>query len=203
MTPAEVGALRRAYASAARILEFGAGGSTFVAAAQLPRTLERLISVESDPQWAARANLTARLAAPALFPRFRGHEMRLVDVGAAPDAWGYPSAQATADEKARYPFQLLNGADADVGAVDVVLVDGRFRVACALAFALREPPLAPAARLVVHDYVDRPYYSDVIAPFFDEEERADTLVVLRRRALAAPERARARELYEEYKTQPR
>lgn len=60
--------------------------------------------------------------------------------------------------------------------VDVALVDGRFRVACALR-ALRH--VVPGAGVVaVHDWTERPAYGDALAPFFEVVEVADRLAVL-------------------------
>lgn len=60
--------------------------------------------------------------------------------------------------------------------VDVALVDGRFRVACALR-ALRH--VVPGAGVVaVHDWTERPAYGDALAPFYNVVEIADRLAVL-------------------------
>ena len=56
---------------------------------------------------------------------------------------------------------------------DVVLVDGRFRVAWALA-AFRH--LAPGGKLLVHDF-ERPEYH-VLLRFYDMVQKVDTLALL-------------------------
>ena len=58
---------------------------------------------------------------------------------------------------------------------DVILIDGRFRVACALVAALQ----TSAPNLWIHDYPDRPYYH-VLERFLKVEERAESLVRLGR-----------------------
>ena len=66
------------------------------------------------------------------------------------------------------------------GSFDVVLVDGRFRTACALK-SLQHA--TPATRVLVHDFAPyRPYHA--ILDWYDLVEAADTLVVLRPRRVA-------------------
>ena len=61
------------------------------------------------------------------------------------------------------------------GPVDLVLVDGRFRVACALAGLSR---LDPDAVLLVHDFWDRASYRAPLLRHFDMLGSAGTLVLL-------------------------
>ena len=67
----------------------------------------------------------------------------------------------------------------DAGALDFVLVDGRFRVACALQLLLRAREKTP--RILVHDFAQREYYA-VLLEFFDVVEQAETAVILDRKA---------------------
>ena len=59
-----------------------------------------------------------------------------------------------------------------------MLVDGRFRVACALQLLLRSRKKTP--RILVHDFTPREYYH-VLLKFFDVIEQADTAVILERK----------------------
>ena len=61
------------------------------------------------------------------------------------------------------------------GAVDLVLVDGRFRVACALAGV---PRLGADAVLLVHDFWQRASYQPPVLRHFDLLGSAGTLVLL-------------------------
>jgi hypothetical protein len=67
-----------------------------------------------------------------------------------------------------------------VGAInatqDVVLVDGRWRVACALSAF---PFVADAGRLMVHDFHRRQYHS--LLKFYAMETERDRLAVLKKR----------------------
>ena len=78
----------------------------------------------------------------------------------------------------------MNGLGIAPGSLDVVLVDGRARVACALT-AL--PLLSAQGVVVIHDFTWRPYYNAVLEAF-ERVQTVGTLVVLRPRpaARAAP-----------------
>jgi hypothetical protein len=184
----EVSLLIRAYASAKKVFEFGSGGSTRVAAS-LP-DLKLLVSVESDPSWASSSDLTTRNVSFV-------HEMRLIDLDARPGDFGNPGKGASKVNMEKYSSQLLNHADSDF---DVVLVDGRFRVACALSFIIKELPAS--SRLVIHDFFDRPHYQ-LVTKYFTEIERAGTSVVFRNRLLNDIEKREVKGLFEQYKSDPR
>ena len=62
-------------------------------------------------------------------------------------------------------------------APDLILVDGRFRVAAALESL---PRMRSDAKLVVHDFWNCEQYQ-VILPFFECVDRTDTLAVFRRK----------------------
>ena len=74
----------------------------------------------------------------------------------------------------RWPAYWRDPWDA-AGEVDLVLVDGRFRVACALAGL---PRLAADARLLVHDFWPRPAYRAPLLRHFEVAGSAGTLVML-------------------------
>jgi hypothetical protein len=58
---------------------------------------------------------------------------------------------------------------------DLVLVDGRFRVACVLQALLT----VPTARILVHDFWQRPAYH-IVLQYTTVLDRADTMVLLQR-----------------------
>jgi len=164
MTAAEQALLRAAAAGAGRMLEFGCGGSTALLLAASPG---RLLSVDSDAAWLARVareNPTERLVQ---------HHADLGPCG----QWGWP-LQAPAPPVAwRYwgaPWVAMPQAD-------FVLVDGRYRIACALAAHGR---LAPGGHLAVHDFWPRPAYGEALAGFFEVVGSAGTLALLRPRPAA-------------------
>jgi hypothetical protein len=146
MPEAEAAALRAAYEDADCILEYGAGGST-VLAAELGR---RVFTVESDADWVARLERWFAVHVPA-------GEVALhhADIGPTRD-WGHPVDEAAVK---RWPSYALSVWDrADFGHPDVVLVDGRFRVACLLATAFR---IRRPVTVLFDDYGRRKHYHAV------------------------------------------
>lgn len=149
MPRAEQARLREAYAGARVILEYGAGGSTVMAAEMAGKTVT---SVESDRDWAAM--MTGWFAQN---PPAEGSRVDVVwaDVGPT-KPWGYPADIRQFPAFPGYPLGVWTAGR--MQAPDVVLVDGRFRVGCALATALMtEKPVA----LFFDDYGDREPYHEI------------------------------------------
>jgi hypothetical protein len=140
----EAGVLRRACQEARVILEYGAGGST-VLAAGLPDKL--IFSVESDRDWAVATQLyldTAGLPSPAiLFP---------VDIGPT-GAWGRPLDDRAWRTFSDYPLAIWDAPF--FRHPDLILIDGRFRTACLATACLR---ITRAVTVLFDDYVSRPQY---------------------------------------------
>ncbi|HMS97078.1 MAG TPA: glycosyltransferase family 2 protein, partial [Tabrizicola sp.] len=114
--------VRRIYAQASVILEYGSGGSTMLGA-NLGKTI---VSVESDKAWAER--LAAELAP---FPDAAVHH---VDIGPT-EKWGMPSRPRLHGRFHRYALSVWDLPG--LGDPDLVLIDGRFRAACLAAVLLR------------------------------------------------------------------
>ena len=146
---AEAAALRIAYAEASVILEYGSGGSTALAAEMPGKTV---FAVESDRAWAEgmRSWFTAN-------PPAKGTEVHVIwtDIGPTKE-WGHPKDDGGWRQWPRYPLGIWR--DKAFRQPDVVLVDGRFRIGCALAAAfLTKAPLT----MLFDDYADRPRYARV------------------------------------------
>jgi len=152
--PAEEAAwIREAYDAADTILEYGSGGSTCLAAEMPGKTI---FSVESDPDWAE--SMTAHLATHPPASTVRIHH---VDIGPT-GPWGYPRDDSHWSRFHRYPLSVWDREDFQHP--DVVLVDGRFRVACLLAVLFRA---SRPVSVYFDDYADRQSYHAVermIAP---------------------------------------
>jgi len=150
MTQAEQALLRAAAAGAPRAMEFGCGGST---ALLLDAGVEALLSVDSDAAWLGR--VAGQHTAAMAQGRLRQWHAQIGPVG----EWGWPLRPPG-------PLEgwLYWGAPwSDMAQVDVVLVDGRFRIACALAAHGR---LAAEGVLAIHDFWPRRAYQDALKPFF-------------------------------------
>lgn len=142
----EAACLRRHYADARVILEYGAGGSTLLGAS-LPGKL--VLSVESDRAWAIRLQKEideADLPSPAV--------VWYSDIGRT-GAWGRPLDDSAWPRFHRYPLGIWD--QEFFRHPDLVLVDGRFRCACFAGVCLR---ITRPVRLLFDDYVERaPYHA--------------------------------------------
>jgi hypothetical protein len=146
-------------------LEYGSGGST-VYASTVAKT-KVIISVESDPTWVDKIRKS-----------LSGSESNLVldhcDVGEV-GAWGTPTSKAKAEQFWKYPTTPWRAAAMHGHVPDLVLIDGRFRVACFLYSLLSAKP---GTTLLFDDYFDRPNYS-VVEEFCEFVDRRGRMAVFR------------------------
>jgi hypothetical protein len=186
MSRAETALLRAFVEGKPQFVEYGCGGST-VLGISLAR---RVISVDGDQTWIERLS-----AQPAIAEALGTGNLRLLHVDIGPvGEWSRPLDRSTAPRWPAYwgaPWRLLQAegrlpprpgalrgllglARTPAGGECVVLVDGRFRVACALEAARW---IGPADIVLVHDFWPRkPYH--VILEYFVPIARAGTLVAL-------------------------
>jgi len=157
----------RTLAKATHYMEFGSGGSTLLAV-RSPAKL--ILSVESDPAWINKIREHPEIADAVTRQRlFLTH----ADIGPVGE-WGRPTDET---RKAQWPRYYTDAFFATDILFDLILIDGRFRVGCALAAAACA---AESATIVIHDYELRSSYY-LVEKFFDIEETQESLYVLRRR----------------------
>jgi hypothetical protein len=141
---AEAEAVAEAFAGAAVILEYGSGGSTALAAGMAGKTV---FSVESDRRFFRQMRRWF-----AQNPPLAALHLSWVDVGDT-KAWGRPRDEAA---WRRYPDYALSVWERrDFVHPDVVLIDGRFRVACLIATALMA---TRPVTVLFDDYIRRERY---------------------------------------------
>ena len=147
LPPDEAAELAAQYKKARVILEYGSGGST-VLGAELPD--KTLFSVESDAKWLEM--MRDWFAAHPPQAKVVLHHGRIGPT----KAWGQPKDNAHFRDWPGYPLAIWDLPD--FVHPDLVLIDGRFRVACFLTtlFRIRQP-----VTLLWDDYIDRPNYHHV------------------------------------------
>ena len=125
-------------------LEYGAGGSTVKAC---DVGVPVVISVESDRDWldALGRKIARRPSASELIPLH-------IDLGPVKD-WGFPVADTHWKNYSNYPLRAWEECIKRGLKPDLVLIDGRFRVACFMATLLFAQP---GCRILFDDYGDRP-----------------------------------------------
>jgi len=144
MPPAEADFLHKQYVVASVILEYGAGGSTLLAAEMAEK---QVFTVESDQDWIAM--MQAWFAAnPPLSPVTLHHG----DIGPTVD-WGRPKSESQWRKFLNYPLTIWDHAA--LVHPDLVLIDGRFRVGCFLATLMR---ITRPVTVLFDDYVNRKGY---------------------------------------------
>lgn len=188
MNDAELACYERLLRSASFLVEYGAGGSTLLA---VEAGVRRILSIETDKEWLARLRQEDPISEAEASGRL---QLRLVDIGPV-TAWGRPAGKDRAHAwpayaRAPWPWFRLGPKP------DLVLVDGRFRVASAACSVGR---ISREGRIVVHDFWSRPEYH-VLLRILDCVERVDTLAVFRPNAHAS--RADRQRLISEYEYSP-
>jgi hypothetical protein len=142
-----------------RYLEFGSGGSTYLAA----KLNKPFVCIDSD-RFFLRAVAQKITADGYLNPTSQSYLPRNIGLTrewSQPVVWGALSQRRQASFRHYSDFQTESLQQIDYP--DLILVDGRFRVACALK-AIRALQAQSNWTLVVDDYVGRPEY-EVIAEF--------------------------------------
>jgi len=148
---------RKYLSNSKNYFEFGSGGSTVWACNQ--NNIESITTVENDPVYIEKVKVAA--------PRATIFE---IDMGVLTEG-GHPVDRTNIKEWKLY-WETWNKKPIEP---DLVLVDGRFRVCCALTVALS---CNPHTRILFHDFTIRPYYHCILL-FFDIIEQKESLVVLR------------------------
>ena len=139
--------LRAEMAKARLYVEYGAGGSTILA----DRIGVRTISVESDRYYAA-----------AVRKGLAGHSVTILtpDIGLT-GPWGFPVIRRKTARRLKRWRRYLVAPFTNGEAPDLILVDGRFRIACALEAARRVRQAGGEATLIIDDYDRRTRYHKV------------------------------------------
>lgn len=150
--PDEVaGLVRSSYEKAGSILEYGSGGST-VLAAEMPG--KHVVSIESDRRWTRMMKRWFAANPPA-----EGTEVEVIWSNIGPTRnWGRPVDLSEWRRFAGYPLGIWQREG--LRHPDVVLVDGRFRIGCALATAFN---ISRPVTLLFDDYRDRAWFHQVEA----------------------------------------
>ncbi len=167
MTGGEIAFFTEEIGLSTSYLEYGSGGSTKLAVRQA--SIKNMTSVESDPAFLDAVVLPD----PEIQKAIADSRLRflLPDIGPTRKS-GVPKDSTAIHLWPNYALcPYLHGS----AKPDLILVDGRFRVACCLAATLQ----APAAAVLVHDYTLRRHYH-VLENYFEIEKQVDTLVKLRR-----------------------
>lgn len=170
------------------VVEYGSGGSTVSLAA----VASKLFSIECQQLWCAalleRIDIQFWIQNNVL-------THACVDIGPT-GPFGYPT-MAVSPHTA---FAYVNAISRfDVENIEVVIVDGRYRVASALNSLSY---LSDNGLVIVHDFVPRQHYY-VVLKYFNEVFRVATMVVLEKRTLQGHEQQQLQRDLRHYLSDPR
>lgn len=150
--------LQKLFPESVHYLEFGMGKSTALAAAS--SSIKTIDAVESGDSWLKEFIKTN----PALQQEIDSGRVtvHLIDISPTRQ-WGNPSDTSKKHLWPNYPLAVFNRSID----WDLVLIDGRFRVASCLASILG---CSPSVKICFDDFWNRPFYH-VVLQFLDEIDR--------------------------------
>ena len=183
---------REQLANARNYLEYGSGGSTVLA----NQIVTNLVSVDSDGNFLSDVQRK-------LEQQDRRAMTKLIHVNIGlTQHWGMPVFTKPTrrrlrrwEEYAKAPWRYYRTIGQQP---DLILVDGRFRVACVLESLLSLSPLSET-QILLDDYVGRPWYE--VVEHFANIELAGRMAILRPRKLL--DRIQVRRLVRQYCADPR
>ncbi len=152
-TRSEQELFQRETSSACVYGEYGCGHSTIFVA---NNTDAEIVSVDTDAGWVEAVRTSCER---------EGMKLIHVDLGPV-GCWGRPRGYRAEERFPEYTDALWDDSP------DLVLIDGRFRVACFFTSLLKA---APGTRILFHDF-HRPHYH-VVKEVISIEEQADSMAL--------------------------
>jgi hypothetical protein len=152
--------------------EYGSGGSTYQAA--IRPNISKIYSVESVIMWQNKVKQVTQLQESAKEIIHIFNEMDAQQYN-----WGFPGKNATDIQKINYSNHIRNLNENQQLDIDLVLIDGRFRVACCLKCfdVIRKDCL-----VAFDDFLNRKHYHIVLDYFDIVDKTSDNrMVVLKKK----------------------
>ena len=148
--------------------EYGSGGSTYQAS--ILNNIKKIYSVESDIEW--QNKLKNIITHPNI--NYIYNEM-----DTQPNNWGNPGKNATNIQKINYSNQITKLSKEEQDNIDLVFIDGRFRVACCLKCY---DIIKDTCLIAFDDFLNRPIYH-VVLEYFDiiEKTKGNRMVILKKK----------------------
>jgi len=144
--------------------EYGTGGSTYQA--NIRNNIIKIYSVESDIQWLNKLQQQIRSGKVV----FLYNEM-----DAQPNKCGYPGENSTPTQMINYSNHIRNLSKDEQQKIDLVLIDGRFRIACCLkCFDV----IKSDCLIAFDDFLNRKQYHIVLDYYDIIEKTADERMVI-------------------------
>jgi hypothetical protein len=148
--------------------EYGSGGSTYQA--NIRNNITKIYSVESDIEWLNK--LKQQIGYNKVVYLY-------IEMDTRPNTWGYPGKNSTFTEWINYSNQLSNLRKDEQDQIDILFIDGRFRVACCLkSFSV----ISSDCVVVFDDFLNRSHYH-VVLDYYDILEKTvdEQMVILKKK----------------------
>ena len=145
--------------------EFGCGGSTVYAS----NHCKNVYSIESDYEWCKNVKKHINNANCNV-------ECIHVDIETKPNNWGYPGDDCCNDKKRVYSNMFTSIKNYEK--IDTILIDGRFRVACALNIL---PYISSETRVLFDDFLNRQHQYKIVLDYYDIEKSVGNMVLLKKK----------------------
>jgi len=168
MSPKEKALFDKKVKNSRYYLEFGMGGSTFRV---LQKSDAKVYSIDSSTEWISLMQEYRQIRSMEKKGRL---SLFHVDIGPTRE-WGRPVGDSNMEKFPDYSSKIFNLIDKE--AVDTILIDGRFRVACTLRTIL-ECYQNKNLQIIIHDFWNREEYH-VVLKYIDSIEKADSLGVFK------------------------
>jgi len=150
--------------------EYGSGGSTYQAS--IRKNIKYLYSVESDKHWHERVKDNIDTSIP------RDTTLIYNEMGTRPKKWGYPGKSASQKQLKKYSSRIRKIGLDNQKKIDLVLIDGRFRIACCLkAYDV----INDDCKIVFDDFLNRDY--KIVLQYYNIIEQTDDnrMVILQKK----------------------
>lgn len=149
--------------------EFGCGGSTYQA--YIRDNIKKIYSVESDIEWQEKVKDKTENSSKISFI--------FADIGSKPNKWGYPDEEASKLQQISYSNKIRELSINEANELDLILIDGRFRVACCLKCY---EVVNDDCLIIFDDFLNRKFYH-VVLDYFDiiDKTTDNSMVVLKKK----------------------
>jgi hypothetical protein len=145
--------------------EYGSGGSTYQASIRL--NIMKIYSVESDRDWHIKLRNILK----------NKNNIRFIynEMDTKPNTWGNPGPKSNKTQWINYSNYITLLDEESKKEIDLVMIDGRFRVACCLkCFSV----INNDCLIAFDDFLNRPHYH-IVLNFYDiVEKTADNRMVI-------------------------
>lgn len=144
--------------------EYGSGGSTYQA--NIRHNINKIYSVESDIHWIEKVKQHIDPDKVTFFHN---------EMDTQPNTLGRPGGESTSAQRIKYSTHIRTLNKGEQKEIDLVLIDGRFRVACCLkCFDV----ITQDCFIAFDDFLNRPAYHIVLNYFDIVEQTTDKRMVI-------------------------